>query len=181
MASPSRAPRYAVVAYVKDSLGRFVEELRRDLHPDHTHLAAHVTVLPPRQLQGSEAEAIHTLKRHAPETGPFKIVLGTVETFSPATPTVFIRVEKSAHRFRDLHDRLNQGALFCAEEWPYMPHMTIVKLAAINGAEAAMAEARSRWAEFKGDKSTPIEEVTFVREAASHQWIDIATVRLRQP
>src|SRR3954463_6513657 len=181
MASPSKAPQYAVVAYVKDSLGRFVEELRRDLHPDHTHLAAHVTVLPPRQLQGSESEAIHTLKRHAPETGPFKIVLGTVETFSPATPTVFIRVEKSAHRFRDLHDRLNQGALYCAEEWPYMPHMTIVKLPEMDGAYAALEAARSRWAEFTGDKSAAIEEVTFVREGTNHQWIDIATVKLRQP
>jgi 2'-5' RNA ligase len=181
MASPSKAPQYAVVAYVKDSLGHFVEELRRDLHPDHTHLAAHVTVLPPRQLQGSEDEAIRTLKRHAPETGPFKIVMGTVETFSPATPTVFIRVEKSAHRFRDLHDRLNQGALYCAEEWPYMPHMTIVKLPEASGAAAALAQARARWAEFQGDKAARIEEVTFVREGSDHQWIDIATVKLRQP
>jgi 2'-5' RNA ligase len=105
--------------------------------------------------------------------------MGTVESFCPATPTVFIRVEKSAHRFRDLHDRLNQGALFCDEEWPYMPHMTIVKLPEMNGADAALAEARSRWAEFKGAKSVPVEEVTFVREGASHQWIDIATIKLR--
>ena len=180
MSVPSKPPQYAVVAYVKDSVGSFVEELRRELHPDHTHLAAHVTVLPPRQLNGSEAEAIKTLERYAPEVSAFQIVMGSVETFSPATPTVFIQVEKSAHRFRDLHDKLNQGVLYCAEEWPYMPHMTIVKMPELGGAETALRAARSRWADFEGAKNAAIQEISFVREGENNQWIDLATVKLRK-
>ena len=177
----SKAPQYAVVAYVKDSIGQFVEELRRELHPDHTHLSAHVTVLPPRALQGPEKAAIETLERTAPQTGPFQILMGDVESFSPATPTVFIRVAKSAHRFRDLHDKLNQGALFSAEEWPYMPHLTIVKMPELNSAESALATARSRWSDFQGSKTAPIEDLTFVREGENNQWIDIATIKLKRP
>ncbi len=181
MPAPSKAPQYAVVAYVKDSVGHFVEELRRELHPDHTHLAAHVTVLPPRALKGPEADAIEALQQHASEVGAFQIAMGTVETFSPVTPTVFIRVERSAHRFRDLHDKLNQGALYCAEEWPYMPHLTIVKMPELIGTDAALQAARSRWAAFEGLKSAAVNEITFVREGQDHQWIDIATVKLRTP
>src|SRR5437016_2822797 len=40
--------RYALVAYVRNPVGEFVERLRQELHPDLPHLPAHLTVLPPR-------------------------------------------------------------------------------------------------------------------------------------
>ncbi len=181
MPSSPKAPQYAVVAYVKDSVGRFVEDLRRELHPDHSQLAAHVTVLPPRQLKGSEQAAIETLQRYASEIGPFEILGASVETFSPTTPTVFIRVEQSAHRLRDLHEKLNIGALYSDEQWPYMPHLTIVKMPELAGAEAALVSARARWAQFPGPKTATIADLTFVREGENNQWIDIATVKLNRP
>ena len=46
---------YATVAYVRSPVGIFVEELRRDLHPAHTHADAHVTILPPRTLSGADS------------------------------------------------------------------------------------------------------------------------------
>ena len=49
-------PRYALVAYVRSPAGEFVENLRRELHPDLPSIAAHLTILPPRPLQGSEIE-----------------------------------------------------------------------------------------------------------------------------
>ena len=58
-----QSPRYALVAYVRTSLGEFVENLRRELHPDMAHLAAHVTILPPRHLVGSEADAVEALTK----------------------------------------------------------------------------------------------------------------------
>jgi len=39
-------------------------------------------------------------------------------------------VERAAYRMRELHDRLNTKMLSSHEEWPYMPHLTIVKMAA---------------------------------------------------
>ncbi len=52
---------YAVVAYVRSPVGIFVEELRRELHPAHTHADAHLTVLPPRPLSGTEEQAVAAL------------------------------------------------------------------------------------------------------------------------
>jgi 2'-5' RNA ligase len=172
------AKRYALVAYVRNSMGRFVESMRRDLHPEHTHLAAHITVLPPRPLSGSEEDAIAFLRREAPKIEAFEVTLGDVETFHPATPTVFIRVQRSAHRIRDVHDRLNVGPLECHEEWPYMPHLTIVKMPHAEQTPDALGESRRRWADYQGSRTTVIDELAFVRESENNQWIDLARFSL---
>jgi len=125
---PPRPLQYALVAYVRNSLGKFVETLRQELHPDHSHSPAHITILPPRRLSGSEEDALRMLREELADTEAFQVKVGEVETFHPTTPTVFLRVERDAHRIRDLHERLNIGPLHCAEPWPFMPHLTIVKM-----------------------------------------------------
>lgn len=172
------SPRYALVAYVRNPVGEFVERLRQELHPELPHLAAHVTILPPRYLRGSELSALETLEEICGQVSPFEVVLGEVETFVPVTPTVFIRVAHAAYRIRELHDRLNTNALFAEEEWPYMPHLTIVKMSAEAQAEQAYLIARDRWAEFAGSRRVEIRELTFVREQEANRWIDLAGVPL---
>lgn len=179
MVEPSRPPQYAVVAYVRNSVGHFVEDLRRELYPEHGHLPAHVTVLPPRYLQGTEAEAVATLQRQLRAVEAFQIRMGQVETFMPTTPTVFLRVESQAHRFRELHEDLNIGAFHCSEQWPYMPHMTIVKMPAIPEAEQALVLSRERWQRYQGDKTADITDFTFVRESTAQHWTDLATIALQ--
>lgn len=78
--------QYALVAYIKNELGEFVEELRRELHPVHAHLPTHLTVLPPRPLQGSEEDAVTMLRQIAATVAPFQVELGEVESFLPVTP-----------------------------------------------------------------------------------------------
>ena len=172
------APRYALVAYVRNPVGEFVERLRRELHPELPHLAAHLTILPPRSLQGSEFSALQTLEELCGQADPFEIALGEVETFVPVTPTVFIRVAHAAYRMRELHDRLNTEALSAAEEWPYMPHLTIVKMADEKQAEQAYRLARDRWAEFAGSRRVPVQDLTFVREDKLNCWVDLAELHL---
>lgn len=179
MAHPSRPPQYAVVAYVRNSVGHFVEDLRRELFPEHGHLPAHVTVLPPRYLQGTEADAVAMLTEQLRAVEAFQIKMGQVETFIPTTPTVFIRVENHAHRFRELHEDLNNGPFHCSEQWPYMPHLTIVKMPEIPQAETALAVSRERWERFSGPRTASITDFTFVRESAAHHWTDLATFALK--
>jgi 2'-5' RNA ligase len=176
----TRAQRYAVVAYVKNPVGVFVESLRKELHPELPHLAAHVTLLPPRFLQGSEAEALERTEELCKEAEPFEVCLGEVETFIPVTPTVFIRVAHAAYRMRELHDRLNVNALACREEWPYMPHLTIVKMSAEDQAQYAYRVARARWADFDEPRSIGIRDLTFVREEGQNDWVDLAEIPLGQ-
>jgi 2'-5' RNA ligase len=171
-------PRYALVAYVRNPVGEFVERLRRHLHPELPHLAAHLTVLPPRILQGTERSALETLEEVCSQVAPFKVTLGDVETFIPRTSTVFIRVAETSSRMRELHDRLNTKALAAQEEWPYMPHLTIVKMSAEPQAQRAHRMASERWAHFAGSRDIQVSELTFVREEEQNCWVDLAGVPL---
>lgn len=171
-------PRYALVAYVSNAAGEFVEQLRQDLHPDLPHLPVHLTILPPRDLQGSELSALEALEEICSQVEPFEVMLGDVETFVPVTPTVFIRVAQAADRMHGLHDRLNTGALRSLEEWPYMPHLTIVKLSTEELAQKAYITARDVWAQFRGSRRILVRELTFVREEDENRWVDLAGVPL---
>lgn len=171
-------PRYALVAYVRDPVAEFVEKLRRELHPQLPHLAAHLTVLPPRCLQGSEHSARELLDEICSTVDPFEITLGDVETFIPVTPTVFIRVAHAAYKMRELHDRLNTKSLAATEEWPYMPHLTIVKMENEEQARNAFKIAHQRWNDYTGLRRIRITELSFVRQDQENCWVDLAPVPL---
>ena len=168
---------YSAVAYVRSPVGSFVEELRRELHPAHTHADAHLTVLPPRPLRGSEQQALGVLSEVCQTVVPFEITMGDVESFVPITPTVFLRVARGAYRMRELHDQLNQGALAYEEPWPYMPHLTIVKTDTVEEALKAEVIARQRWRANAGTRTVRIDSLTFVK-GNGERWLDLETVRL---
>jgi 2'-5' RNA ligase len=161
-------------------VGEFVESLRKELHPELPHLAAHVTLLPPRLLAGTESDALQTMEELCKQVEPFEVSLGEVETFIPVTPTVFIRVAHAAYRMRELHDRLNVNALAYNEEWPYMPHLTIVKMGAEDQAQDAYRVARTRWAEFDQSRCIEVRDLVFVREEGQNKWADLAEIPLGQ-
>ncbi len=164
---------YAAVAYVRSPVGIFVEELRRDLHPAHTHADAHVTILPPRTLSGTESEAIDLLSQVCQSAVPFEVTMGDVETFVPITPTVFLRVARGAYRMRELHDKLNCGALHCDEPWPYMPHLTIAKMDKVEEACKVVEIARERWRNYSGSRFVRMASITFVK-GVGERWMDLA-------
>ena len=170
--------RYALVAYLRSPAGEFVENLRRELHPDLPHLAAHLTILPPRPLRGTESAALQVLERICGEEEPFEVSLGCVETFIPVTPTLFIRIDAAASRMSDLHRKLNREELQYQEEWPYIPHLTIAKMGALGLAQAAFEVAKRRWEEYAGSRRIPLEKLIFVREDSANCWIDLAPIQL---
>jgi 2'-5' RNA ligase len=169
---------YATVAYVRSPVGIFVEELRRDLHPAHTHADAHVTILPPRALSGSEELAMELLAEVCQSTPAFEVTMGDVETFVPLTPTVFLRVARGAYRMRELHDKLNRQALHFAEPWPYMPHLTIAKMDTEDEAMKVLEIARQRWSAYTGPRTLRIESLNFVK-GSGERWVDLATTPLQ--
>lgn len=168
---------YALVTYLRNPVGEFVEQLRRELHPTTAHLAAHLTILPPRDLKGTEAAALEFLEEACSHVVPFAVDLGDVSTFLPRTPTVFIEVKQAASRMRDLHDQLCGRGLSCTESWPYTPHLTIAKLDLDEQARAACVVAQERWANFLGRRQVLVEELMFVRENGG-RWQDIAPLSL---
>ena len=169
--------RYALVAYVRSPVGEFVEQLRRELHPTTAHMAAHLTVLPPRALAATEAAALEIVEEACSRSIPFDVELGDVETFLPTTPTVFIQVSRAAYRMRELHDQLCGQGLNCDESWPYIPHLTILKSDLDEQARSAYAIAKARWAAFSGERRVHVEDLMFVCEK-NGLWHDVAPVAL---
>jgi 2'-5' RNA ligase len=170
--------RHALVAYVSDPIGEFVENLRRTLHPDLPYLAAHITLLPPRLLQGSESAALHVLEEICGRADPFEVSLGEMKSFIPTTPTVFIGVAEGASQMEDLHSRLNTEVLTFAEKWPYVPHLTIGTMATEPTARQALETSRKCWQQYSGSRRILIDQLTFVREESENCWVDIAPVSL---
>jgi 2'-5' RNA ligase len=171
-------PRYALVAYIKSPIGDFVETLRRELHPDLPLLAAHLTLLPPRLLHGSEGEALQLLGRICAKAEPFEVTLSEMQTFVPVTATVYIGVGHGASRMEELHRELNRQMLRYAEEWPYVPHLTIAKMKTETAAEQAVEIARQRWQSYSGTRRILVDRLTFVREDAPNCWVDLAPLPL---
>jgi len=171
---------YAAIAYVRNPVGSFVEELRRELHPAHTHADAHLTVLPPRPLRGTQHDALADLRDVCRTTLPFEVTLGDVETFIPVTPTVFLRVAHAAYRMRELHDHANRGALEYVEPWPYMPHLTIARLDTIEEAYKVVEIARRRWDTFTQPRRVRIDSLAFVK-GNGERWVDLDSIPLGPP
>ncbi len=103
--------------------------------------------------------------------------MGDVESFIPATPTVFIRVAKAAYRMRELHDLVNRGVWEFDEPWPYMPHLTIVKADTVDEALKVQQIARQRWSAYSGPRTVQIASLTFVK-GDGERWVNLAKVRL---
>jgi len=177
MSQQSQPPLYALVAYIHNGLGQFVEDLRAEVHPAHAHLAAHVSILPPRPITGPEIHSSEMLRRRCSTVEPFDIEFGEVESFIPTTPTVFIRVAHKGYRMRELHDSLNVDGLAYTEPLVYMPHLTIAKLATMERAREVFDLATERWHNFKGPRRTRIDTVTFVR-GRDCEWTDIEELSL---
>jgi len=170
--------RYALVAYVRSPVGEFVENLRQELHPDLPCLTAHITLLPPRPLDGSESAALQTLERICGQANPFEVALDDMQSFVPTTTTVYIAVAHGASRLEELLAQLNTGALAFAEKWPYVPHLTIGTMASEQAAEEALRISRERWKQFSGSRRILLDRLTFVREEAQDHWVDLAPVLL---
>jgi len=171
--------QYALVAYLKGELADFVESLRREVHPKHAHLPAHITILPPRPLLSNDADGLYWLAECCSVVVPFEVVMGDVESFIPTTPTVFIRVAHAAYRIRELHDLVNGGPLAFNEDLPFMPHLTIAKLETIERARQVYEISRDRWDRYEGSHRARIEHLSFVR-GSNAEWTDIAPITLKE-
>jgi 2'-5' RNA ligase len=137
-----------------------------------------LTILPPRCLNGTEAEARDLLENLCSQAEPFFVNLGEVETFSPVTSTVYVRVQQGAVDMLRLHERLNTGPLKAEECWPYQPHLTIAKMATEQEAYRALTASRERWAHYPHERVVYISNLVFVRERDEGCWEDVAAIAL---
>ena len=168
---------YALVIYLPDPLGGFLDDVRLEMVPGcNPH--AHISVLPPRPLPVAPEAAIEEALEIVAGFAPFDVELGPIEKFD-STDVIYISVEGGAGRLRDMHHSLNQGALAFPEPFTYHPHVTLAQEIAPERVETLRDLAALRWREFQGPRRFRAESSMFVRNARGNLWIDLASGPLR--
>jgi len=166
---------YALVIYIPDPLGRFLDDLRRELVPGcNPH--AHVSVLPPRQLAVDWPVAGEQVRHCASEWAPFDIELGGIRMF-PVTNVIYIELVCGADELRRMHAMANSRALESAEPFQYHPHITVAQELDPDDVDAVNLLAEKRWREFAGPRGFHADHVSFVQNA-DNCWKDLELVPL---
>jgi 2'-5' RNA ligase len=167
---------FALVIYLPDPLGGFLDEMRRALVPGcNPH--AHVSVLPPRPLAGDWQVAREQVRTLAEGWTPFDITLSNVAIF-PVTNVIYIELGQGAAEMYGLHSLMNTDALRFDEPFEYHPHITLAQeLPAENVAEI-YGRAREIWDSYKGTKTFRAQRAAFVQNTLGNCWIDLAEYSL---
>jgi 2'-5' RNA ligase len=165
---------FALVIYIPDPLGRFLDDLRRELVPGcNPH--AHVSVLPPRRLTADWQVAGEQARACAKSWSPFEISLGGIQKF-PVTNVLYIEVARGATELHRMHAAMNTGLLNSAEPFEYHPHITLAQELAPEHVDEVNLLAQRRWAEYRGPRTFLAEHAAFVRNTAGDSWADLAVI-----
>lgn len=174
-----RVNSYALVTYIPAPLGRFLDEVRCELVPACVP-RAHVTILPPRPLAVSAADAWDQLSAQLRDFPAFEIQLSGVEMFE-TTSVIYVALKTGKQQLRRMHDLLNTNNVAFAEPFAYHPHITIAQELTNGDVRPALETARRRWAEYRGSRTFPVEAITFVQNTAQNRWLDLAQRVLGTP
>ncbi len=163
---------FALVIYIPGELGRFLDELRRELVP-HYDPHAHVSVLPPRPLAVDWHVASEQVRSHTEGWAPFEIELTSLCVF-PVTDVLYLEVGAGGDELRRMHAEMNAGGLVFQEPFLYHPHITLAQEVPHEAVPGFMELTERRWAEYRGPRSFLAERAVFVQSTLDSRWIDLA-------
>ena len=167
-----RRNAFALVIYIPDPLGGFLDDLRRMLVPAYNP-HAHVSVLPPRPLTVDWRDASAEAQALTEAAGSFEIELTDIRIF-PRTDVIYIEVGRGAAELRRLHRALNGASFEFVEPFAYHPHITLAQ-GLTSGEVAAKYDLACReWQAFTGNRTFRAEQAVFVQNTHSDCWIDLA-------
>jgi len=167
---------FALVIYIPDPLGKFLDDLRRELVPGcNPH--AHVSVLPPRSLSVDWRIAGEQVRTCADAWAPFDITLGGIERF-PVTNVIYIELARGGSELHRMHSLMNTGTLESVEPFEYHPHITLAQEISPGHVEEVSRLAQQRWAEFTGPRKFRADRAAFVRNTIGNLWTDLAEFSL---
>jgi 2'-5' RNA ligase len=169
---------FALVTYIPDPLGEFLDHLRRDLVPNCVP-RAHVTVLPPRQVSVPAGAAVEQLGAWMADMPAFEIEARDVEIFEN-TSVIHIGLGAGRAELERMHERLNSGPLAFAEPFSYHPHITLAQDLEPGQVLPLFEEAKRRWRDFKGPRRFAADTVTFVQNTDRNRWLDLARWSLNE-
>lgn len=167
---------FALVIYVPDPLGRFLDDLRRELVP-HDNPHAHVSVLPPRPLRVDWTVASNQVRLLTDAWSPFDIELTDIDTF-PVTDVVYLELGAGTSELRRMHAAMNRSVLDFVEPFDYHPHLTLAQEISHDAVARLRETAVRRWREYQGPRRFRAERAVLVQNTLHHRWIDLAEYAL---
>jgi 2'-5' RNA ligase len=169
---------FALVIYIPDPLGKFLDDLRRELVPQYNP-HAHVSVLPPRPLAVDWHVASEQARTLIEAWPPFEVDLTDIHLF-PVTDVIYIdvQIKGGGAELRRMHHAMNSGALAFDEPFPYCPHITLAQEIPHADVDKTREIAETRWREYKGKRSFRAEQAVFVQATLDGCWIDLAEYSL---
>jgi 2'-5' RNA ligase len=167
---------FALVIYIPDPLGRFLDDLRRDLVPGCTP-HAHVSVLPPRPLAVDWQVAGEQARVCAANWAPFDIVLQRVRIF-PVTNVIYLELGEGETEIFRIHAAMNSQSLEFDEPFAYHPHITLAQEIPPGQVAAVNRRAQELWDAYSGPRSFRAERTAFVQNTLGNCWIDLAEFSL---
>jgi 2'-5' RNA ligase superfamily len=163
---------FALVIYIPGPLGKFLDDLRRELVP-HYNPRAHVSVLPPRPLAVEWQTASEQVRSLALTWEPFEVELTFLDIFRP-TDVIYLEVGAGVGQLRRMHEAVNTGALAFQDPFPYHPHITLAQEVPHERVPEVFELATRRWKEFHGARSFKAESAVFVQNTIHDIWLDLA-------
>jgi 2'-5' RNA ligase len=167
---------FAVVGYVPEPAGEFINRLRREFEPGCV-ARAHITILPPRPLGGSPDDAWRQLRENLSDFHAIHIKLGEVRIF-PDSKVVYLSIGAGYQTLEHMHKELDRGLCRGDEAWSYCPHITLARPAEGQDLAANFHLASRRWEEFRDARDFTLGEVTFVQNTSGEYWTDLQRFRL---
>jgi len=148
---------FALVSYVPDPLGPFLDGLRQSL-PGVEFPQSHITILPPRPLRVSVEIATRYAQQVLQEFQPFAVELTAVHRF-PETNVLYLDLEEGNAILHELHDALNTAALEFGEQFEFRPHVTLGGPIPDSSVNVAHARAEHAWRSADLAKRFAVQEV----------------------
>lgn len=172
VSAEDRLDIFALVIYIPDPLGAFLDDLRRELIPA-CDPRAHVSVLPPRTLAADWRVASRQVRALTEGWPSFDIELTAVQVF-PVTDVVFIDVGRGAAELQKMHAAMSCRALAFSEPFRYHPHVTVAQEIPPGQVTEIRRKAENRWSNYRGPRQFRAERAALVRSATDGCWLDIA-------
>ena len=163
---------YALVNYIPDPLGAYLNELRAELVPG-CKLRSHVTLLPPRVLTSPAQVLISELERRIPYLNSFIVTLGEIEIFE-STGVIYLGLRNGQHELEEMHRNLGNGVFTFDEPYAFHPHITLAQEIPAERLQECLNHAHARWSAWTHDHSFPILNLNFVRNVTPTRWDNLS-------
>jgi 2'-5' RNA ligase len=163
---------YSLIGFIPGALGEYLDSLRRQLVPG-CPFRSHVTILPPRLLDGAPGELSVDLARRLEGVEALEIGVGGVGVF-PATNVVYLEIETGRDALNRTHDQLSRGTFESAEPYPFQPHITLAQEFPVEQLAELKARAALRWKEWKQERRFVLERLSFVRGVDLYSWESVS-------